>query len=721
MKTNLKDFSLTPLGKVQSRATVASFESSTLEELLFIVGKPRTAASGTIAREGSRKLPLNELLSIGSSLKSTFYKRFARGWAVVLMAVCVVVPVNVNAEVFTEVTSAYGLPDNANSVQSVWVDYDNDDDLDLVVTVQHEGTQEVKLYQNNNGNFVDVAQNLGLTGQDLKFSVSLGDYDNDGDTDMIQRSRLLRNDLNTTGRFTNVGIYAGYFIDYDNNGHLDMFSVGFGTPGTLYRNDQDNFTKIEGALGLNNNSKHIRSINWADYDKDGDMDVLLVNGRNEEVTLYRNDVKTTGLFTDVTTTMGLGSLGTRGYADGAAWGDYDNDGDLDFYITSQDGTDNRLYRNDGSSFTDVTAEFGLPLTDGTHVTWADYDNDGYLDLYVVTTELSDSRLFHNEIAQGNGFVLTSEMLDSRRVRWGGSWGDFDNDGDLDHVISGDEITRLYQNNSSQNGNHWLHLKLTGTISNRSAIGATVYVQTGNLVQMRQITSYGEFSIQNSFPVAFGLGNAETVDTLTIKWPNGIEQVLTDVDVDQVLSVVEPYSLTITKTANGTITSTPAGINCGTDCTETYALNTNVQLTATADAGYTFDQWSGDCSSGTGTTINVTMNAAKNCTAVFINNPVGNTIGLTLTPSPILTNSQMGTTTLNINPTGSCSSWTATTKPGGNITNLLVSPTSGTGNATITISYRKSSVLSPKKGNAKVSITASCGNGTPTVTKTVIIR
>jgi uncharacterized repeat protein (TIGR02543 family) len=719
MKTNLTNSSLTSLGKVQPRATMASFGSSTLKEL-FIVGKPRTAASGTIAREESRNLPLGELSSKGSSLKSTFYKRFAWGWAVVLMAVYVL-PVNVNAEVFTEVTTAYGLPDNANSAQTVWVDYDNDDDLDLVVTVQYAETQEVKLYQNNNGNFVDVAQNLGLTGQDLKFSVSLGDYDNDGDTDMIQRGRLLRNDLDTTGKFTNVGIYAGYFIDYDNDGNLDMFSVGFGTPGTLYRNDQDHFTKIEGALGLNNNSKHIRSINWADYDKDGDMDVLLVNGRNEEVTLYRNDVKTTGLFTDVTTTMGLSGLGTRGYADGAAWGDYDNDGDLDFYITSQHGTDNRLYRNDGSSFTDVTAEFGLPLTDGTHVTWADYDNDGYLDLYVVTTQLSDSRLFHNEIAQGNGFVLTGEMLDSRRVRWGGSWGDFDNDGDLDHVISGEGITRLYQNNSSQNGNHWLHLKLTGTISNRSAIGATVYVQTGNLVQMRQITSYGEFSSQNSFPVGFGLGNAETVDTLTIKWPNGIEQVLTDVAVDRVLSVVEPsYSLALTKTGNGTITSTLAGITCGADCTENYASGTVVTLTATPDVGYVFKGWTVDCS-GTNATTTVTMDAAKNCIATFVENipVVENAVGLT--PTAILTDSQMGTTPLNITLTGSCSSWTATTKPGGYITNLLVSPTSGTGNATITISYRKSSVVSPKKGNAKVKITAYCGNGTATVTKTAIIR
>lgn len=175
------------------------------------------------------------------------------------------------------------------------------------------------------------------------------------------------------------------------------------------------------------------------------------------------------------------------------------------------------------------------------------------------------------------------------------------------------------------------------------------------------------------------------------------------------SSVNSVALTLTTVGNGTVTCN------GGACQSSYPAGDTVNLVATPASGFTFKGWTVDCS-GTNATTTVTMNAVKNCTATF------EKAELTLTPSSILTNSQMGTTPpLNITLTGSCSSWTATTKPGGNITNLLVSPTSGTGNATITISYRKSSVMSPKKGNAKVSITASCGNGTPTVTKTVIIR
>jgi hypothetical protein len=181
-------------------------------------------------------------------------------------------------------------------------------------------------------------------------------------------------------------------------------------------------------------------------------------------------------------------------------------------------------------------------------------------------------------------------------------------------------------------------------------------------------------------------------------------------------VKDIVALTITTIGNGTVTCN------NTTCQPSYPVGDTVGLTAKPADGFTFKGWTetGNCSGAATTTIK--MDAAKNCTATF--EPVVGKVELTLTPSPILTDSPMGTTTLNINPTGNCGliSWRAEEpKTGGHITNLLVSPQSGTGNATITISYRKSSVLSPKKGNAKVRITAYCGNSTATVTKTAIIR
>jgi hypothetical protein len=181
-------------------------------------------------------------------------------------------------------------------------------------------------------------------------------------------------------------------------------------------------------------------------------------------------------------------------------------------------------------------------------------------------------------------------------------------------------------------------------------------------------------------------------------------------------VKDIVALTITTVGNGTVTCN------NTTCQPSYPVGDTVGLTAKPADGFTFKGWTetGNCSGAATTTIK--MDAAKNCTATF--EPVVGKVELTLTPSPILTDSQMGTTTLNINPTGNCGpiSWRAEEpKTGGYITNLLVSPQSGTGNATITISYRKSNVLSPKKGNAKVKITAYCGNSTATVTQTAIIR
>jgi hypothetical protein len=183
-------------------------------------------------------------------------------------------------------------------------------------------------------------------------------------------------------------------------------------------------------------------------------------------------------------------------------------------------------------------------------------------------------------------------------------------------------------------------------------------------------------------------------------------------------------LTVTNTGNGVITSTPTGIYCGADCVETYTLNTNIQLTATAEEGYRFDQWSGDCS-GTGTTTIVTMGAAKTCTATFVvknSDPVVDAFKLTLTPTVILTDSQTGTTPLKITITG-CNDtlyWKAETTPGGYITNLLVTPAEGNGDANVTLSYRKPSVMSPRRGSAKITVTASCGTDT-TVVKKVNIR
>ena len=338
------------------------------------------------------------------------------------------------AYVFTEANASYGIGDGQSTVATLWFDYDGDDDLDLVTIPDYNSADDVALYRNDGDEFVNVAEAVGLAGLNIKGFVSVADYDNDGDTDTMANVNLFRNDISENGQFTFVEKYGRSFVDYDNDGDLDLFGRGWGTPGKLYQNDAGVFTEVDGALGLNSVLGHIRSLNWADYDDDGDMDLLIVNGRWEKATLYRNDLNTSGIFSDVTDAMGLSQAGVTGYTDGAAWGDYDNDGDLDFYIAAEHGTGNRLYRNDGDVFTDVTADAGIRNTDGRHADWGDYDNDGDLDLYVCTVR-NPNRLYRNELSEGNGFVFveTGEMAETHTAS-AGSWGDFDGDGDIDYYM-----------------------------------------------------------------------------------------------------------------------------------------------------------------------------------------------------------------------------------------------------------------------------------------------
>ena len=452
--------------------------------------------------------------------------------------------------IFIDVANQYGVNDSRQGNSAVWFDFDNDGDLDILVTTQ-SNSEYPDLYRNDGNVFIDVGDEVVLSS--INHRLSIGDYDNDGDLDFCSHA-LFRNDINETYKFTEIGYYDGVgrlsFIDYDNDGDLDIYnprqgsSSGNGAHNRLFRNDgDDGFVEVENALGADD-CRFSRIAVWADYDNDGDMDVYVVNGRGQRCSLYRNDVNATGLFIDVTDDMGVGD--TEGYADGASWADYDNDGDLDLYLNKHDANPNCLYRNDGYVFTEVADEFGVANTHGGfHSSWGDYDNDGDLDLYVTSWEGYPNCLYRNEVSEGNGFIETNEMKDISATGMGGSWGDFDCDGDLDYyLVSGyysSEPNRLYQNSSSEDGNHWLNINAVGTMSNHSAIGTTVRIVSGNLKQMRYVESSSGYGSQNSLPVEFGLGAYSIVDSVIVNWPSGIKQIFTDVNVNQFLTIIEPYS------------------------------------------------------------------------------------------------------------------------------------------------------------------------------------
>jgi hypothetical protein len=335
----------------------------------------------------------------------------------------------------------------------------------------------------------------------------------------------------------------------------------------LYKNNGDGtLTQIADAAGLayatyGKDDGFICS--FADYDNDGLMDVAFSGGGDKEA-LYRQN--SDGTFSDVTAPAGLNP---RKLCQGIAWGDYNNDGLLDLYVArgSDRGTNfgNTLYRNNGNgTFTDVTAAAGVSSgTNNWSAVWGDYDNDGFLDLFITcpgTTAFGPGNaniLYHNNgngtftnVAAAEGVALQDDLVTSAHKT--AAWADYDNDGFLDLIVKdgiGKEgaggpaatgLHRLFKNNG--NNNHFIKVKLVGVQSNKGGIGARVTVTYAGRMGFRQNNGGGggEFVSQGSEPLHFGIGSA-TSATVEVIWPSGVVDSLLLVAADSTLTVVEGSS------------------------------------------------------------------------------------------------------------------------------------------------------------------------------------
>lgn len=328
-----------------------------------------------------------------------------------------------------------------------WGDCDNDGDFDLV----HGGTIYLNFGNNVFTNLpVNLLCNEGYGGW--------ADYDNDGNIDLLavgaNATVIYRGDGN--GGFSNINAglppavnprQCGAWGDYDNDGDADVLIVGGGFA-RLYRNDGSNvFTNIGGSLATVVNG----AAAWADYDEDGDLDILLAG--SGLLRIYRNDGN--GTFTDIGANLpGL-------FNPSVAWGDFDNDGDPDFVVAGStnnavSGVVTRIYRNTGHAtpalrFTNlypIAAQGPVGVWKGT-VAWGDYDNDGDLDLLVTgesTNGVALTRLYRND---GGAFTESGHWLPGLKNSFA-AWGDFDNDGHLDLALSGNlasgaAASRVYRN------------------------------------------------------------------------------------------------------------------------------------------------------------------------------------------------------------------------------------------------------------------------------------
>ena len=304
---------------------------------------------------------------------------------------------------FTDATNEAGVANSLGSQQRLatnlaWGDYDGDGDLDLYVTnwgaAVNPNYSINRLYRNNgSGSFSDVGQSVGVA-------------DN-------------RNSL------------SGIWGDYDNDGDLDLYVVNVTEQDQLYRNDGGTFSRVTGSAGINviSQGNEIAAA-WGDYDNDGDLDLYLCKYYFQN-SFYRNNGD--GTFSEVAASSGIADVRD---SEDAAWGDYDDDGDLDLYVVNRE-QNNALYQNDGNgSFTEVACALTLDDTDvGRSARWIDFDNDGDLDLSL--SNIGANALYRNDGNDQFVNVATGDLrsLSNSWISWASAWGDFDADGLLDLLVA----------------------------------------------------------------------------------------------------------------------------------------------------------------------------------------------------------------------------------------------------------------------------------------------
>lgn len=550
--------------------------------------------------------------------------------------------------VFTQVAS---LPIEVARGDAAWGDYDSDGDLDVVVNGAYgsTATTQAALYRNDFGVFVDSGANLDqVTG-----FAAWGDYDNDADLDLVtggwaaespssNRTQLYRNDGGNMAPVSSPFVHVGFepaaaWGDYDNDGDLDLVMAGaasgVGPATVLYRNEDGTFVDANaGLLGT-----YYSDLAWADYDNDGDLDLLLAAW--DQTVLYRND---DGTLVD----SGASIVGVSNSS--VDWADYDLDGDLDLAISGEAPNDlvTKVYRNDAGSFAVTGADIVGVYFGG--VWWGDYDSDGDPDLLVSghgsPNGAAVTALYRND-AGGLTRVFTG-LPDTSSSH--AAWGDYDNDGRLDLVLLGSNpastsnITAVFRNlrgavntppttpdglaAAAQAGETTFGWDpstdpetATASLSYNLRVGTTpggsevLSPMADHATGFRRVPRMGNT----------GLGTTHVLRFLT---PGTYYWAVQSIDAggaaspfsaEQVLEVAPSGVVTVTKTGsgNGRLVSDPPGIDCGDLCSASFDPAATVTLTASPDPGSVLISWGGACE-GTSLTCTVNFFAGEDVTAQF---------------------------------------------------------------------------------------------------------
>lgn len=523
---------------------------------------------------------------------------------------------------FTKITTGSMVTDLGTGTCAAWGDYDNDGFIDLIVTSgfhpSERTPQKNNLFHNNrDGGFTKVTTSpITANARDWR-GCSWGDYDNDGNLDLIVSStdnngyasanELFRN--NGDGTFTKMsaqsagdlasipaaGSEGPVWADYDNDGLLDLFIARYGPDWLFHNNGDGTFTRTtNGNVGLIEDIENSYTAVWSDYDNDGYPDIFVTSeydiGTAPFNFFYRN--KGNGSFARM---LGINAATDDVHSVGCGWADYDNDGYMDLFVVN--GLNFletcSLYHNDGNGALvkvdrNTAGSIVSDVAYFTQCTWGDYDNDGFIDVFVAavgsaTTE-GTNYLYHNNGDGSFAHVPNRTLGADLGVGVGSAWGDYDNDGFLDLFVARGTEAVVSQNllyHNCGNSNAWIKIKLIGTISNRSAVGAKIRVQADirgrSVWQMREINTGNGFCA-SPLEAHFGLGDATNIDAVRIEWPSGIVQELHDVNPRQFLTIAEPPRL-IASMTNGELQFSIKGRR-----SSSYQVDTSADLTIWSSLG-----------------------------------------------------------------------------------------------------------------------------------------
>ncbi len=487
----------------------------------------------------------------------------------------------------------------------VLFDYDRDGCIDIYFlngaplkgTVLNYVPQNRLYHNNGNGTFTDATRAAGVGDSGFGLGVTAGDYDNDGFPDLYLNNFgvnvLYRN--NGDGTFSDVtgqaavpngnrvgagtamfdmegdgdlDLYVSNYVDFNYENHVPIVIDGHSyqagpnyyhpVPDTLYRNDgEGTFTDVSQESGIGAHAGPGMAMVCADFDDDGDTDVFVCHDGKANF-LFQNDGH--GHFEEMGLIAGVAYDfdGKENSSMGVDCGDFDNDGDLDLFMTDYQVEMPVLYRNlGGGLFEDATSAVGITNDLYPHVNWGtgfgDFDNDGDRDIFIACghfdrIENIDDRTalkIPNFLLMNTGkgkFLNVSDrcgnglsVVESSR---GIGLDDLDNDGDLDVVILNSHANPNLLRNDSVTENHWLQVRVVGTKSNRAAVGARVRAVAGDLVQVAEVHSGRGYQSHFGTRLQFGLGRHRKIDRLIVRWPGGQVEEFPGVAADRRVTLIE---------------------------------------------------------------------------------------------------------------------------------------------------------------------------------------